>query len=224
MVFLRINLMLSRLSGLIRNSLPQTQQKQSAKRNIPALADQARLFDGDDHLFRREILSCQVYGEYGCGASTVWVAHHTNAKIVSVDSSAEWIAKVELETESYREKLHIDRVDLGEIAAWGYPTTYRYRSRFHDYVASPWRHGVKPDLVLIDGRFRVACFLHSLLTAEPGTRLIFDDYNNRPHYHLVEEFCPVKEREGRQALFLVPDQLDRSAIVVEAEHFLYVRD
>jgi len=219
-----MDLMLSRLSGLIRNSLPQTQQKQFAKKNTPDLADQARLFDGDDHMFQREILSCQVYGEYGCGASTVWVAHHTAAKIVSVDSSAEWIAKVELENESYREKLHIDRVDLGEIAAWGYPTTYRYRSRFHDYVASPWRHGVKPDLVLIDGRFRVACFLHSLLTAEPGTRLIFDDYNNRPHYHLVEEFCPVKEREGRQALFLVPDQLDRSAIVVEAEHFLYVRD
>jgi len=219
-----MDLMLSRLSGLIRNSLPQTQQKQFAKKNTPDLADQARLFDGDDHMFQREILSCQVYGEYGCGASAVWVAHHTAAKIVSVDSSAEWIAKVELETKSHREKLHIDRVDLGEIAAWGYPTTYRYRSRFHDYVASPWRHGVKPDLVLIDGRFRVACFLHSLLTAESGTRLIFDDYNNRPHYHLVEEFCPVKEREGRQALFLVPDQLDRSAIVVEAEHFLYVRD
>jgi len=219
-----MDLMLSRLSGLIRNSLPQTQQKQFAKKNTPDLADQARLFDGDDHMFQREILSCQVYGEYGCGASTVWVAHHTAAKIVSVDSSAEWIAKVELETKSHREKLHIDRVDLGEIAAWGYPTTYRYRSRFHDYVASPWRHGVKPDLVLIDGRFRVACFLHSLLTAEPGSRLIFDDYNNRPHYHLVEEFCPVKEREGRQALFLVPDQLERPAIVAEGERFLYVRD
>ena len=216
--------MLSRLSGLIRNSLPQTQQKQFAKKNTPDLADQARLFDGDDHMFQREILSCQVYGEYGCGASTVWVAHHTAAKIVSVDSSAEWIAKVELETKSHREKLHIDRVDLGEIAAWGYPTTYRYRSRFHDYVASPWRHGVKPDLVLIDGRFRVACFLHSLLTTEPGSRLIFDDYNNRPHYHLVEEFCLVKEREGRQALFLVPDQLERPAIVAEGERFLYVRD
>lgn len=222
--FFRINLMLLRLSGLIRNSLQQTQGEESAKKNASALADQARLFDGDDHLFQREILSCQVYGEYGCGASTVWVAHHTNATIVSVDSSAEWIAKVELETKPFREKLHIDRVDLGEIAAWGYPTTYRHRSRFHDYVVSPWRHGIKPDLVLIDGRFRVASFLHSLLTAEPGTRLIFDDYNNRPHYHLVEEFCPVKEREGRQALFLVPDQLERPAIVAEEERFLYVRD
>jgi hypothetical protein len=216
--------MLSKLSGFIRKSLQQTQEKQSAKENPSNLADQTRLFDGDDHMFQREIQSCQVYGEYGCGASTVWVAHHTKARIMAVDSSAEWIAKVALETEIFRERLRIEEVDLGKIAAWGYPTTYRHRSRFHDYVVSPWRHGVKPDLVLIDGRFRVASFLHSLLTAEPGTRLIFDDYNNRPHYHLVEEFCPVKEREGRQALFLVPDQLERPAIVAEEERFLYVRD
>jgi len=216
--------MLSNLSRFIRKSLQQTQEKQSVKENSPSLADQARLFDGDNHMFQREIPSCQVYGEYGCGASTVWVAHRTNARIMAVDSSAEWIAKVALETEIFRERLRIEEVNLDEIAAWGYPTTYRHRSRFRDYVASPWRHGVKPDLVLIDGRFRVACFLHSLLNAEPGTRIIFDDYNNRPHYHLVEEFCTVEEREGRQALFLVPDQLDRSAIVAEEEHFLYVRD
>jgi hypothetical protein len=188
------------------------------------LADQGYLLDGDSHIFQREIQSCQVYGEYGCGASTVWVAHHTNARIMAVNSSAEWIAKVALETEIFREKLCIEEVDLGEIAAWGYPTTYRHRTRFRDYAASPWRHEVKPDLVLIDGRFRVACFLHSLPNAEPGTRLIFDDYNNRPHYHLVEEFCPAEERVCRQALFLVPNQLDRAAIVAEEERFLYVRD
>jgi hypothetical protein len=48
-------------------------------------------------------------------------------------------------------------------------------------VHSPWRRGaVKPDLVLIDGRFRLACFLHPLLAAAPGTPILFDDYTNRP--------------------------------------------
>ena len=90
---------------------------------------------------------------------------------------------------------------------------------------SPWRHGpVKPDLVLIDGRFRVACFLHSLLAADAGTPLLFDDYTNRPHYHLVEEFCPIAQSEGRQALFRVPEELDREVIGRELEGFLMVRD
>ena len=32
------------------------------------------------------------------------------------------------------------------------------------------------DCVLVDGRFRVCCFLTSLKNAEQGTRIIFDDY------------------------------------------------
>jgi len=92
-------------------------------------------------------------------------------------------------------------------------------------VHSPWQHGsVKPDLVLIDGRFRVACFLHSLLAAEPGTPILFDDYSNRPHYHLVEESYPIEQTEGRQALFRVPAELDREVIGRELEGFLMVRD
>ena len=110
-------------------------------------------------------------------------------------------------------------------ASWGYPSTYRHRHRFRNYVHSPWQHSpVKPDLVLIDGRFRVACFLHSLLTAEAGTPILFDDYTNRPHYHLVEEFCPIEQTEGRQALFRVPEELDRERIGKELEGFLMVRD
>jgi len=43
------------------------------------------------------------------------------------------------------------------------------RLYFRDSMNSPWTQGsVKPDLVLIDVRFRVACFLHSLLVAEAG--------------------------------------------------------
>jgi len=92
-------------------------------------------------------------------------------------------------------------------------------------VHSPWRHGaVKPDLVLIDGRFRLACFFHSLLAAAPGTPILFDDYTNRPHYQLVEEFCPISETEGRQALFRVPAELDREAIGKELEMLTMVRD
>ena len=183
------------------------------------------LFEGDDRLFRQELAACRVYGEYGCGSSTIWVAHHSNARILAVDSSPAWIAKVRKATADQSERISIKAIDLGELGDWGYPTTYRHRHHFRNYVHSPWQHGaVKPDLVLIDGRFRVACFLHSLLAAAPGTSILFDDYTNRPHYHLVEEFCPIEQTEGRQALFRVPEELDREAIGRELEGFLMVRD
>jgi len=184
-----------------------------------------RLFDGDDGLFRQEVSNCRVYGEYGCGSSTIWVAHHSSARILAVDSSPAWIARVRESTADQAERITIDAIDLGELGDWGYPTTYRHRHRFRDYVQSPWRHGDQhPDLVLIDGRFRVACFLQSLLAAEAGTAILFDDYSERAHYHLVEEFCPIERREGPQAMFRVPAELDRERIEKELELFLMVRE
>ena len=81
-----------------------------------------------------------------------------------------------------------------------------------------------PDLVLIDGRFRVCCFLTSLARAEAGTILLFDDYRDRPLYHLVEEFVQPSRQCGRQTAFVVPANVDKQLLLATAERFLYVTD
>ena len=53
-----------------------------------------KLFDGDDSLFKDLLKNSKNYGEYGCGLSTEWVLNNTNANILSVDSSKEWIDKI----------------------------------------------------------------------------------------------------------------------------------
>ena len=64
----------------------------------------------------------------------------------------------------------------------------------------------------------------SLLAADAGTPILFDDYANRPQYHLLEEFCPIEQTEGRRALLRVPAELDREVIGRELEGFLMLRD
>ena len=92
------------------------------------------------------------------------MAHHSNARILAVDSSPAWFATMREATADQAERITIEAIDLGALGDWGYPTTYRHR--FRDFVHVHWQHGpVKPDLVLIDGRFRVACFLHTLLAS-----------------------------------------------------------
>src|SRR4051795_7601829 len=59
--------------------------------------------------------------------------------------------------------------------------------------------GLEPDLVLIHGRFRVACLPPSVLAAPAGTRVLFDDYIGRSKYHVVERFTPVAELVDRAA-------------------------
>ncbi len=188
-------------------------------------AVQEQLFGGDDQLFRQLASDCRHYGEYGCGRSTTWMAKATPAEIVSVDTSREWLQRVEAELGEPAGRVQLVHVDLGELADWGNPVSYEQRHRIGDYLAAPWKNRAgQPDLVLIDGRFRVACFLYTLLQAKPGTRVLFDDYRERMKYHVAAEFCPVAQWCGRQALFFVPAEIERERIEEELIRFSYVMD
>lgn len=168
-------------------------------------AKKVGLFAGNDSLFKRLIKDTKIYAEYGCGATTIWVAKNSLCEIYSVDSSSEWIQKVENECRSInRFTLHL--ADVGLVGEMGRPQSYEKARNFNDYTDWIWTNTQKPDLVLIDGRFRVCCFLTCLLKGESGTKIIFDDYNNRPHYHFVEKYIKPIETCGRQALFVIPNK------------------
>lgn len=183
-----------------------------------------KLFDGNDGLFKEILLkNTKVYAEYGCGDSTLWIDKRTNATIYSIDTSREWIEKVQ----SCSDKLdNMKFVDLGRVGDWGKPFDYSKRDRFIDYTDWIWRQKLIPDVVLIDGRFRVCCFLTSLKNAKQGSQIIFDDYVDRPYYHIVEEFIKREVTDGRQCLFIVPNKskIDTDRIDYEIEKFRYVMD
>ena len=83
---------------------------------------------------------------------------------------------------------------------------------------------LKPDVILIDGRFRVASFLFSLMNAKEDSVIIFDDYMNRPHYHVVEEILEVYEYFGRQVIFKVPKVFNIQLAKELLQKFTYVFD
>ncbi len=181
------------------------------------------LFDGDDRLFINALAGCDLYGEYGMGTSTRWVLANTKADVICVDTSKDWVESVTSSNPaSTRLKAHW--VDLGPVGSWGRPLSYARRDNFQHYALRIWEGGRKPSVVLIDGRFRVCCFFQSLLEAEPGTSIIFDDYPSRPHYHIVEELLRPSDRCGRQMLFVVPPELEREKITHLRDRFLYVMD
>ena len=181
------------------------------------------LFDGDDRLFKQHILTVDIYGEYGVGESTIWTANNTQVSIISVDTSQAWIEKVKSNIK-LSNRVDIDWVDLGELGRWGRPLSYNKKEFIYDYIKSIWLKTNKPELILIDGRFRVCCFLYSLVQGSPGTKIIFDDYVNRPHYHIIEEFIKPAKIYGRQGLFVIPENLDYKNIEQTIPQFIYVMD
>ena len=164
------------------------------------------MFDeGGNKLFASIIKDAKIYGEYGCGESTKYAAKHTNARIVAVDTSSEW-AKRTRDAINDRHRATICHVDCGPVGDWGRPLTLDFKDRFHVYHCFPWSLTEEsPDVVLVDGRFRVACFMASLMRANPGTQILFDDYMDRPNYHVVENMVYPVKTSGRMALFIRPD-------------------
>jgi hypothetical protein len=183
------------------------------------------LFDGDDELFKANIRDESIYFEYGCGASTLWVANNHKCRIYSVDSSPVWVDKVKKDIGGLG-GINVHWADVGKVGPWGTPTGYQKNDNFPDYTDWLWSQGVQPDIVLIDGRFRVCCFLTSLLYAERGVKIFFDDYKNRPEYHYVEKYLKPINECGRQAMFVVPEKekLLIDCTQKDIEYFRFVFD
>ena len=107
-----------KLSKLFRHEL-----KNSSENNI--------LFDGDDSLFKKIILEVKTYFEYGCGKSTEYMYKKSNASIFSVDTSKEWAAKtLNLSKDSNHDRLNVKWIDVGDVADWGYPISFKKKQRF----------------------------------------------------------------------------------------------
>lgn len=162
------------------------------------------LFNGEGRCFKNIVKTAKNYFEFGCGASTHWVLKNTDAKITCVDGSQEW-----LNTIPDNKRLTKIYVDIGPLRDWGIPINDSMKHNWHNYYQS---FDDNADVVLIDGRFRVACFLNVLNKSRKGTIIIFDDYVNRDYYHTVEKYIKINKICERQAIFIksneiVPDDL-----------------
>ena len=156
--------------------------------------------------FTDAIKRSECFLEYGCGGSTACAANVGRVKaILSVDTSKVWVDKVSEHLTRTETKLYIKHCDFGEIKNFGVPVSRAKSADFWRYMVTPWdaakEHNLIPDTILIDGRFRVASFLYSLLSARVGTLLMFDDYLDRPQYFVVEKFCKLQEKHGRMGVF-----------------------
>src|SRR5690606_32007659 len=110
-------------------------------------------------------------------------------------------------------------VDLGETGKWAkLKNSSRWRD-FHQYPLRVWGEDFfkEPDVILIDGRFRTACFITAYLKVTKPTIVLFDDYVNRDYYHIVEKLVKPTDFIGRMARF----DLDKVA-TIPREHLEWI--
>ncbi|MFE3837028.1 hypothetical protein [Pseudogemmobacter sonorensis] len=156
--------------------------------------------------------------EYGSGGSTL-VAAGSGAEVWSVESDAAWAGRMRdwfaRDPAAAAARVHVHHADIGPTREWGHPLDESAFRRWPDYALKVWdlpgfSH---PDLVLVDGRFRLGCFLTVAYRITRPVTLFFDDYLPREAYHKAADLVAPVEMIGRMARFemkpvqLTPDRL-----------------
>lgn len=177
-------------------------------------------------LFQQRLASSICFLEFGAGGSTVLAAKSGVETVYSVESDLSWALATRLKAEQLgsNTNITIHYVNIGPTKEWGWPSNEDYKYKWPDYSQSIFtllfRACARPDLILINGRFRIACFLTSLAYSSRGARILFDDYYDRPHYHVVERFLKPAARAGRMAEFVVDSTANFDGIFFEINKYI----
>jgi hypothetical protein len=187
--------------------------------DVPSMPE----FDAESSAYFQEQLgSTRHYLEFGSGASTV-LAHKLVNNLVSVESDSALLAQVrrKLVHNNSRAVTKLIYANIGLTGHLGVPLftrpTRRRIRRWERYAKAPWRYfrslGQEPDLILVNGGFRVACILRSLLSLSAASRcqILCDGYVDRPHYRVIEQFADLT-LAGRMAVLRPRRLLDRIQI------------
>jgi hypothetical protein len=177
-----------------------------------SLNDGALMTAPERELFERTLAAgVRRYMEFGAGGSTLLALRAGASDLVVVESDPTWIAAVAEHPEAAaaiaEHRLALLGADIGPTREFGYPAAMDApAARWSRYVQVGWaewaRRGTRPDLVFVDGRFRVACCLSVLLAC-----------SDSPVRVLVHDICP--ERPGYAAILSCYDVIMQSGTLYQ---------
>ena len=160
----------------------------------------------EEQILKSELSQAKVFLEYGSGGSTIEALEAGVKTVFSVECDLAWARKIEAYVHDELKasnNFKIVAVDIGRTEKWAKPVDRSGWRSYIDYPKSVWARDdfIHPDLVLIDGRFRVACFAFCALFCQQPMRILFDDYNTRDNYHDCETVAKPSLLAGRMAVF-----------------------
>lgn len=152
----------------------------------------------DKLMFYRHLDKAKVYFEYGSGGSTYQANIRENiVKIYSVESDMQWFNTLKQKVKTNKIIFFFNEMDA-RPNTWGNPGPKSNEKQWINY-SNHIRNLTKGeqseiDLLMIDGRFRVACCLKSFGVIREDCLIAFDDFLNRKHYHIVLDYYDVVEK------------------------------
>ena len=204
--------------------LPQGAPSDNEVEQAINLPDAPFMTPPEQQLFLKALRKAKHYFEFGAGGSTIWAVRE-GLVVQGVESDATWVTAL---ADTCGEKCQLRSVDIGPTKEWGFPVNTQPDNRFEAYSKAIYDMPRAFDLVLIDGRFRVACtlttILHTMEHAENlnNTRIFIHDFWDRPHYHSVLKYLEIVERVDTAGIFIIKEGLSTEHLQQEWENFKHV--
>lgn len=164
-------------------------------------------------LFYKYLDKCTNYFEFGSGGSTFQASLKPNIKhLYSVESDYDWYSRINDKlNENIRQNnnqtiLTYRYIEMKTLPrTWGSPGP---SSKLNDWklysgAISDSQIKINFDLVLIDGRFRVACCLKCWAIIDSNCFVIFDDFFDRPYYHVCLDYFDVVEKTSDNVMAIL---------------------
>jgi hypothetical protein len=179
-------------------------------------------------LFDRTIINSKAYLEFGMGGSTFRALQKSKAKIYSIDSSRDWIKQMRKYLYiRYMEwgRLKLFHTYIGPTKEWGVPTGDEFRDSFPNYSARIFKLIEKEsiDTVLVDGRFRVACTLKTILECHNNAslKILIHDFWNRAQYHIVLKYLIAVSRADTLGVFEIKKDIDLDQVKQDYDNYKF---
>lgn len=181
--------------------------------------------------FTSQLSNTEQYLEYGSGGTT-YLAGTLGVPFVTIDSDYYFLrqlkSSIERNISTNSEKL-FRYADIGLTGPWGKPLTLGFvgahrRTLFKRYSDSPPEVAsgqFTPDFVLIDGRFRVAAALKTIMALEKkqSWTLAVDDFVGRSNYQVITHFAKLSKTVGAMAVFSGPTDFSKDEILSAINHY-----
>lgn len=179
-------------------------------------------------LLKKYLSHSKNYLEFGLGGSTIFALIKTSVNVISVDTNQEWISfikKYRIIRNNLNKRLQIFYVNIGPTVNWGFPQSDEFREKFPDFSSLIFsKINCKDiDVILVDGRFRIACALQSIIHGHVNKNLsiLIHDYSFREEYKILEEFLNLKEFEKTLYVFSVKENLNIEQVKARYEEYKY---
>jgi hypothetical protein len=190
-----------------------------------------RMKEEEIGVLSKYLKSSKHYLEFGLGGSTILALKHSKARVYAVDSDSVWVKRIMqfwLVRFYSLYRLKIYHVNIGQTKEWGFPLSEEKSATFPDYSSGVFKKlkSRKIDLVLIDGRFRVACALQTILNCSKNQEftILIHDFYTRPQYHTLLKYITEIEKTADLGVFVIKRDINLQQVFLDYEHYKYISE